>query len=91
MCPTFVAPPEVSCPAVESGAAASGQKRQDVPLPLKVKPCQIACALSVRLVPEPALRISDERVFQAEDIARLAEHFKVDVQSKLARTTHDAS
>jgi hypothetical protein len=36
---------------------------------------RIACALSVGLVPEPALRISNKRVFQQEDIDRLAAHF----------------
>ncbi len=62
---------------------------RDVAKVLKVKPYQIAYALSVGLVPEPQLRISNKRVFQAEDIARLAEHFKVDVPTKLARKTHD--
>jgi hypothetical protein len=63
---------------------------KDVARVLKVKPYQIAYALSVGLVPEPALRISNKRIFAAEDVARLAEPFKVDLPTKPARKTHDA-
>jgi hypothetical protein len=42
---------------------------------LKQKPYQIAYAISVGLVPEPALRISNKRIFMAEDIERLRAHF----------------
>ena len=55
---------------------------RDVSRLLKVKPYQIAYALSVGLVPEPQLRISNKRIFTAEDIATLAEHFKVDMGGK---------
>ena len=63
---------------------------RDVARVLKVKPYQIAYALSVGLVPESQLRISNKRVFQAEDIARLAEHFNVELPTKPGRKTHDA-
>jgi DNA-binding transcriptional MerR regulator len=42
---------------------------------LNVRPHQIAYAITNRLVPEPALRIGGRRVFQAEDIERLRNHF----------------
>jgi hypothetical protein len=42
---------------------------------LNVRPYQITYALSVGLVPEPALRIANKRIFLAGDIARLREHF----------------
>lgn len=54
----------------------------DVAKILKVKPYQIAYALSVGLVPEPALRISNKRVFQQEDLERLAAHFNVSLKKK---------
>ena len=63
---------------------------KDVAKVLKVKPYQVAYALSVGLVEEPEFRTSNKRIFTVEDIARLAEHFKVDLPSKLARKTHDA-
>ncbi len=55
---------------------------RDVARILKVKPYQIAYALSVNLVPEPELRISNKRIFQQEDIDRLAAHFKVELKKK---------
>ena len=48
---------------------------KDVAKKLGVKPYQIAYALTVGLVPEPELRISNKRIFTAEDIERLAKHF----------------
>jgi hypothetical protein len=62
---------------------------KDVARVLKVKPYRIAYALSVGLVPEPQLRISNKRVFQAEDVARLAEHFKVELPTKPASRKKD--
>jgi len=44
---------------------------------LNVKPYRIDRALAVGAVPEPALRISNRRVFEQEDIRRLADHFGV--------------
>jgi len=38
--------------------------------------------MSVGLVAEPKSRISNKRIFQAEDIDRLAAHFKVDLMAK---------
>jgi DNA-binding transcriptional MerR regulator len=55
---------------------------RDVAKLLGVKPYQIAYALSVELVPEPELRISNKRIFQQEDIERLAAHFKVELGGK---------
>ena len=42
---------------------------------LKVKPYQITYALAVGLVAEPALRISNKRIFVEADIERLRQHF----------------
>ena len=50
---------------------------------LKVKPYQIAYALSVGLVEEPKLRISNKRVFQEDDIQKLAAHFGVELKSRI--------
>ena len=61
---------------------------RDVARLLKVKPYQIAYALSVGLVPEPELRISNKRIFEEEDVERLAKHFGVDL-AKPGRKTHD--
>jgi DNA-binding transcriptional MerR regulator len=55
---------------------------RDVAKRLGVKPYQIAYALSVGLVAEPKLRISNKRVFAPEDIDRLAAHFNVDLVAK---------
>jgi len=55
---------------------------KDVARILKVKSYRIAYALSVGLVEEPQLRISNKRVFQAEDVERLAAHFKVELDGK---------
>ena len=59
---------------------------KDVARMLKKKPYQIAYCLSVGLVEEPKLRISNKRVFQHDDIERLAAHFGVE----LARGRKDA-
>ena len=49
---------------------------------LKLKPYQIEHALAVGSVPEPRLRISNRRVFQREDLKRLAAHFGVRLQEQ---------
>ena len=49
---------------------------------LKLKPYQIAHALDVGAVPEPAIRVSNRRVFQREDLKRLAAHFGVRIQEQ---------
>jgi len=41
----------------------------------KMRPHQVAYAISSGLVPEPKLRIGNKRIFQADDIKRLAVHF----------------
>jgi len=48
---------------------------KDVARMLKLKPYQITYAFTVGLVAEPALRISNNRIFVEEDIERLREHF----------------
>ena len=50
---------------------------KDVARLLKVKPYQITYALTTGLVEEPKLRIANKRIFDAEDVARLAAHFGV--------------
>ena len=62
---------------------------KDVARLLKVKPYQIAYALSVGLVQEPKLRISNKRIFMPEDIERLAAHFKVEPGDKAGRKEED--
>ena len=49
---------------------------------LKLKAYQIDHALAVGSVPEPALRVSNRRVFQREDLKRLASHFGVRLQEQ---------
>jgi DNA-binding transcriptional MerR regulator len=44
---------------------------------LGVKCYRINYAISSGLVEEPALRISNKRIFQPLDVQRLANHFKV--------------
>jgi hypothetical protein len=61
---------------------------RDVARRLGVKPYQIAYALSVGLVEEPGLRIANKRVFQADDIERLAAHFGVE-SGRSGGNTHD--
>jgi DNA-binding transcriptional MerR regulator len=61
---------------------------RDVARLLKVKSYQIAYALSVGLVAEPELRIANKRVFQPEDIERLAEHFGVELGTKTGGKSH---
>lgn len=48
---------------------------KDVARLLKVKPYQVVYALTVGLVKEPELRIANKRIFEQEDIDRLAKHF----------------
>ena len=43
---------------------------------VNVKPYQISYAISVGLLPEPELRISNKRVFQTKDVQRILAHFK---------------
>jgi len=50
---------------------------KDVARLLKLKPYQITYALTTGLVDEPKLRIANKRIFQAEDVGRLAAHFGV--------------
>lgn len=57
---------------------------KDVARKLKVKPYKLTYALSVGLVPEPELRISNKRIFQIEDIERLAAHFGVTLPGTVA-------
>jgi hypothetical protein len=62
---------------------------RDVARILKRKPYQISYAISVGLVPEPELRISNKRIFQAEDIDRLAAYFGIVLAEKPRRKERD--
>jgi hypothetical protein len=64
---------------------------RDVARMLKVKSYQISYALSVGLVAEPKIRISNKRIFQAEDIDRLAAHFGVTIGTKPERKGTDGN
>jgi hypothetical protein len=44
---------------------------------LRKRPWQVAYAITSGMVPEPKLRISNKRIFVAEDIERLAAHFGI--------------
>jgi len=55
---------------------------KDVAALVKVKPYQITYAISVGLLPEPELRISNKRVFQAKDLERIAAHFGATLKKK---------
>lgn len=57
---------------------------KDVARVLRVKPYRVDYALTNGLVEEPALRISNRRIFQAEDVERLARHFGVKLQEQVA-------
>jgi len=48
---------------------------------LNIKPYRIGYVLAVKLVPEPALRFGNKRVFNQQDIQRLADHFHVKLAS----------
>ena len=60
---------------------------KDVARLLKKKPYQVAYALSVGQVPEPELRIANKRVFQREDVQRLAKHFRVTLIDDVGNTS----
>jgi hypothetical protein len=45
-----------------------------------LKPYQVQYALTTGLVEEPRLWIGGKRVFQADDLHRLAAHFGVDIR-----------
>jgi hypothetical protein len=55
----------------------------DVARLLNLKPYRISYALSVGLVPEPAGRLSNKRIFGLSDVEHIAEHFGVTVVPKL--------
>jgi hypothetical protein len=55
---------------------------KDVARVLRVQPYRIAHAFDVGAVPEPAIRVSNRRVFQKKDLERLAAHFGVRFQEQ---------
>ena len=55
---------------------------KDVARRLRIKPYRIVYALATGLVDEPALRIANKRIFQPDDVARLAVHFGVALKRK---------
>ena len=52
---------------------------------LKIKPYRIAYAISVDLIPDAGMRISNKRVFTWDEIEKLAQHFGVELKKKPAR------
>jgi hypothetical protein len=52
---------------------------------LRRKPYQLHYALAAGLVEEPRLRLGGKRVFQVEDLERLAAHFGVDLNAENSR------
>ena len=52
---------------------------KDVCKLLRVQPYRVQHAYAVGAVPEPELRISGRRVFEAADVKRLAAHFGVKI------------
>ena len=54
---------------------------KDVAGLLRVKPYQITYALVVGLVSEPALWVSNKRIFQEDDLLRLALHFGIELKN----------
>jgi len=55
---------------------------KDVAKLLKLKPYKIVYALTTGLVEEPKLRIANKRIFQEDDVQRLAAHFGVQLKTK---------
>ena len=55
---------------------------KDVARLVQIKPYRIAYAISVGLIPEPDLRVGNHRVFQSEDVKRVAAHFGVALPGK---------
>jgi hypothetical protein len=51
----------------------------DVARLLGVKPYRITYSLTTGLVPEPRTRIANKRIFDADDLARLADYFGVKI------------
>lgn len=47
-----------------------------------VAPFKINYAICNGLIPEPALRFAGKRVFSEEDLVRIANHFRTDIQHK---------
>jgi len=54
---------------------------------LKLKPYRISYAISMGLIPDAKLRISNKRVFTFEEIEKMAVHFGVELKRKPARAT----
>jgi len=61
---------------------------KDAAAVLDIKPYRIGYVLAVKLVPEPVLRFGNKRVFNPQDIQRLADHFGVKLASPTTPTNH---
>ena len=61
----------------------------DVAKLLDRKPHQIVHLLTTRAIPEPQQRIANKRLFSAEDVTRLARHFKVTPKWAVMESTSD--
>ena len=54
---------------------------------LKLQHYRIHYALATRRIPEPALRVSNRRIFQHSDIVRIAGHFGITYPPVAAEAT----
>jgi DNA-binding transcriptional MerR regulator len=52
---------------------------------LKIKPYRISYAISMGLIPDAKLRISNKRVFTFEEIEKMAVHFGIELKKKPVR------
>jgi DNA-binding transcriptional MerR regulator len=50
-----------------------------------VQPYQLTYAIAIGKLPEPKYRFLDKRCFTAEDIRRVAEHFRIEVTGAAAQ------
>ena len=55
---------------------------KDVSRLLGLKPYRIAYAISVGLIPEPACRVGNKRVFRPKDVERIANHFGISIKDQ---------
>src|SRR5271157_2254688 len=63
----------------------------DVARILNRKPYQVVHLLTTGKIPEPEQRIANKRVFSAEDVTRLARHFKVTPKWAVMESTPDGA
>ena len=62
---------------------------KDVASILDVKPYRINYVLATKLVPEPARRFGNKRIFTEQDLQRLREHFAAKRSPSTTPTDHE--